>query len=88
MQEDLAYLELWAESWGMKFNASKCYVMSLHRAQTPKTKFYQLNGHILQKVTENPYLGLIIRDDLKWSTHISKTCAKANSTLGFNRRNM
>ena len=88
MQEDLASLELWAESWRMKFNASKCYVMSLHRTQTPKTKFYQLNGHILQKVTENPYLGLIIRDDLKWSTHISKTCAKANSTLGFIKRNL
>ena len=67
----------------MKFNATKCYVMSIHRSKKPLTKFYQLNGHILQKVSENPYLGLIIRDDLQWSSHIAKTCPKANSTLGF-----
>ena len=72
----------------MKFNATKCYVMSIHRSKKPLTKFYQLNGHILQKVSENPYLGLIIRDDLQWSSHIAKTCSKANSTLGFIRRNL
>ena len=88
LQDDLASLEIWAESWGMKFNASKCYIMSLHRTRKPLTKFYQLNGHILQQVSDNPYLGLMIRDDLQWSTHISKTCAKANSTLGFIRRNL
>ena len=62
--------------------------MSIHRSKKPLTKFYQLNGHILQKVSENPYLGLIIRDDLQWSSHIAKTCSKANSTLGFIRRNL
>ena len=62
--------------------------MSIHRDRKLFTKFYQLNGQILQQVSENPYLGLIIRDDLQWSSHISKTCAKANSTLGFIRRNL
>ena len=88
IQKDLESLEKWAQSWGMKFNATKCYVMSIHRSKKPLTKFYQLNGHILQKVSENPYLGLIIRDDLQWSSHIAKTCSKANSTLGFIRRNL
>ena len=62
--------------------------MSVHRKHKPLSKFYQLNGHILQQVSENPYLGLIIRDDLQWSSHINKICSKANSTLGFLRRNL
>ena len=87
LQEDLEALEKWAETWGMRFNATKCYVMSLHRQQKPFTKFYQLNGVILQQVSENPYLGLIIRDDLQWSSHINKMCAKASQSLGFIRGN-
>jgi hypothetical protein len=36
---------------------------------------------------ENPYLGVIISENLKWSTYINKICNKVNSTLGFIRRN-
>ena len=88
IQNDLEALERWASDWGMKFNATKCYVMSIHRKQTPLTKFYQLAGHILQQVSENPYLGLTIQDDLQWYSHINKICTKANKTLGFIRRNL
>ena len=87
-KKDLTALETWATTWGMKFNASKCYVMNIHRKQNPFTKFYQLSGLILQQVTENPYLGLIIRDDLQWSSHINKICSKASQSLGFIRRNL
>ena len=88
LQKDLEALENWAHTWGMKFNATKCYVMSIHRQQNPFTKFYQLNNHILKQVSENPYLGLIIRDDLQWSSHINKMCTKASQSLGFIRRNL
>ena len=37
---------------------------------------------------DNPYLGLTILDNLKWKTHINNICKKANSTLGFLRRNL
>jgi hypothetical protein len=39
-------------------------------------------------VQNNPYLGLQISDDLKWTTHITNVTKKANSTLGFLRRNL
>ena len=45
--------------------------------------FYQLDQHILEQVKTNPYLGLNISDDLKWSCHISKITSKASCTLGF-----
>ena len=42
----------------------------------------------MEQVENNPYLGVLISRDLKWSTHINKICNKANSTLGFIRRNL
>ena len=50
--------------------------------------FYQLDNNILQQVSSNPYLGLTISEDLKWKTHINNISKKANSTLGFIRRNL
>ena len=51
-------------------------------------KFYTLDNHILEEVQDNPYLGLQISNDLKWTTHINKITKKAQSTLGFLRRNL
>ncbi|VDI25149.1 Hypothetical predicted protein, partial [Mytilus galloprovincialis] len=85
LQEDLASLEDWANKWGMRFNAKKCYILSI---KNKSQRFYTLNGHILQQVQSNPYLGVQILEDLKWSTHITNVAKKANSTLGFLRRNL
>jgi hypothetical protein len=30
---------------------------------------------------ENPYLGILLSEDLGWSKHIAKTTSKASSTL-------
>ena len=49
---------------------------------------YSLSGHILESVSENPYLGLQISDDLKWSKHIRQTVNKASIALGMLRRNL
>ncbi|MCG7877120.1 MAG: reverse transcriptase family protein, partial [Candidatus Thiodiazotropha taylori] len=85
LQNDLQQLEIWAKTWGMRFNAKKCYIMSIN---SKSSHFYQLGDHILQQVPENPYLGITLSEDLKWGSHISKITKKANSTLGFLRRNL
>ena len=85
LQNDLKSLEERASLWGMRFNASKCYIMSIHRNQNPLTYTYTLHNHILEKVNNNPYLGVLISDDLIWASHINKICNRANSTLGFIR---
>ena len=87
LQQDLKHLEDWAERWGMRFNATKCYVMSI--AQRPGTTFmYQLNNTLLKSVSSNPYLGILFSDRLTWNQHINNIIKKANSTLGFIRRNL
>lgn len=85
LQEDLKHLEEWADTWGMRFNAKKCFILSI---KTRSSFFYSLDQTILQQVPNNPYLGILLSEDLKWSTHISSTSKKANSTLGFIRRNL
>ena len=85
LQEDLRQLETWAADWGMLFNASKCYILSIN---SKSSFYYQLNNTILKHVDNNPYLGLLISKDLKWATHIEKICKKASSTLGFIQRNL
>ena len=69
----------------MRFNASKCNILSIK----PKTFYiYELNKTILNSVTSNPYLGILFTDNLKWGDHINNITKKANSTLGFLRRNL
>ena len=89
LQKDLKQLEEWANTWGMRFNATKCYILSINRNINKKSLFhYQLNGTILKHVTNNPYLGILFSQDLSWSDHITKISKKANSTLGFLQRNL
>ena len=88
LQEDLTQLEKWAKTWGMSFNANKCYILRVSRNKQPITHYYQLNDLVLKQVHENPYLGVLLSDDLKWSKHVNKTCSKATSILAFLRRNL
>jgi hypothetical protein len=85
LQQDLKHLKTWAENWGLKFNAKKCYILSIKQKSS---KLYSLNGHILEQVKNNPYLELQISEDMKWSTHINSAAKKASSTLGFLRKNL
>ena len=69
-QKDLEALEKRASDWGMRFNAKKCYLMS---SNSRSSHFYTLNNHILQKVKQNPYLGILISEDLKSHQNYQKT---------------
>ena len=49
---------------------------------------YTLEGTVLENVDDIKYLGVKIACDLRWNTHISNICTKANLTLGFLRRTL
>jgi hypothetical protein len=51
-------------------------------------KNYRLNNDIVEQVEENPYLGVLISEDLKWTKHIANITKRASQTLGFLRRNL
>ena len=51
--------------------------------------FIYSRGNGPQKNVETiKYLGVTITNDLRWNTHVSNICTKANRTLGFLRRNL
>ena len=57
--------------------------------QTTYTQFtYQLMGQALSQVDKNPYLGVMLQQDLCWLAHNNNICGKANNTLAFLRRNL
>ena len=88
LQQDFARLEGWAKASGMVFNASKCYVMHIHRGNSTKSYFYQICGEFLSPVTNEKYIGVHITQDLSWSLHIDRVATKASQKLGFIRRNL
>eukprot|EP00745_Piridium_sociabile_P040062 TRINITY_DN76314_c0_g1_i2.p1 TRINITY_DN76314_c0_g1~~TRINITY_DN76314_c0_g1_i2.p1 ORF type:complete len:1167 (+),score=240.29 TRINITY_DN76314_c0_g1_i2:25-3525(+) len=85
LRDDLKRLEQWATDWGMRFNPKKCCIISIKKETD---YFYSLCGEFLKSVSAIPYLGVMISDDLKWQPHINNICKKANTTLGFLRRNL
>ena len=65
----------------------KCNMMQLTNKTLNKIQAsYTLEGTVLENVDNIKYLGVTITNDLKWNTHISNICTKANRTLGFLRR--
>ena len=75
--------------WGMRFQPVKCNMMQLIRKHLNKIQAsYTLEGTVFKNVDNIKYLGVTITNDLKWNTHISNICTKANRTLSFFRRTL
>ena len=89
LQEDIDRLGCWARKWGMRFQPVKCNIMQITRKRIKKINAsYNLEGTVLDNVENIKYLGVTITNDLKWNTHVSNICTKANRTLGFLRHNL
>ena len=85
----------WAKLWRMAFNPSMCYLLLVFRTKCPFIHPYtmlghtlQAVGHTLQAVDHYPYLGVSLSENLNWKLHIVNITNKANSTLGFVKRNL
>ena len=72
----------------MRFQPVKCNMMQLTRKRIKKTHAasYTLERTNLENFESIKYLG--VTSDLRWNTHVSNVCTKANRTLGFLRRNL
>ena len=88
LQKDIDLLGSWARKWGMRFQPVKCNMMQLTNKRINKIEASYTEGMVLENVDSIKYLGVAITNDLKWNTHITKICTKANRTLGFLRRNL
>ena len=86
LQRDIDRLGSWARKWGMRFQPVKCNMMQLTRKRIKKIHAsYTLEGTNLENVGSIKYFGVTITSVLRWNTHVSNVCTKANRTLGFLR---
>lgn len=53
LQKDLEVLEAWAEKWGMRFNAKKCYIISI---SNKSTNFTNTSSIMLKKIPISVFL--------------------------------
>ena len=88
LQQDLIELAIWENTWGMSFHPDKCNVIRITRSKNPITYNYHLKGHRLETADTTKYLGVDLSHDLSWNHHIDRTVKKANSMLGFLKRNL
>ena len=88
LQNDLYKLTDWERKWGMLFHPDKCNTLQVTRARNPLTFTYSLKGQDLEAVNTAKYLGVDLSNNLSWNSHIDRTTKKANSMLGFLRRNL
>ena len=69
LQSDLNTMVDWSNTWGMKFNPSKCTTMRVSRKKNLTRTTYQVMGTTLEETTNNRYLGVILQNDMRWNKH-------------------
>ena len=97
LQMDLNDTSYWTQDMQMSFNYDKCHVLHLGRNNSrhpyfltkqkdlvikPAGRSYDLNFIPLQEVTEEKDLGVIVDEQLSFSTHIATKVNKANKMVG------
>ena len=86
LQQALSNINIWSQQSNMKFNSTKCKVLTIRRKQNPVVYDYQLGSAILTRVQQEKDLGVTISSKLTWHHHISVIVAKANKLLGLLKR--
>ena len=67
----------------MKFDPSKCQIISITNKVKPSIGAYRIHDHILEQVNCAKYLGVYIDSKLTFYTHVDAIVKKANSIRIF-----
>ena len=94
LQNDIDYLNNWAQENKMNFHPSKCKVLSVRNAPPPLLDIlphvefqYFLGSSCLEYVESEKDLGVDITPKLNWIEQCNRLYSKANQKLGLMRRN-
>ena len=72
----------------MAFHPDKCSSLRISWSRKPVTASYTLKRHVLATEDCTRYLRVELHSSLSWNHHIDSTVWKANSMLGYLRRNL
>ncbi len=87
LQLDLDALVEWSKANNLPFNVEKCFSITYTRKVLPVRTEYTIDNCILQQVSENKDLGVILDSKLSFKNHINYMVKKSRSMLGFLMRN-
>ena len=85
IQSDLNNLADWESKWCMTFNENKCFVM--HMGEVNADHRYFLNGNVLESVTHEYDLGVMMSYHCEWKAQIEMAVGKANRKIAWVLRN-
>ena len=86
LQQSLTNLDHWSVQNNIRFNPSKCKVLTISRKKSPITYDYTLGTVKLIRVCNEKDLGVITSCELAWDLHINSIISKANKMLGVLKR--
>ena len=86
LQVDLDNVSCWSKDWRVRFNSTKCEILSVGRKRSLIVHTYKLDNNPLKHVKQEKDLGILVTSYLKWSSHIDCVVAKGFQMLGFLRR--
>lgn len=86
IQDDLDRLQIWADTWQMKFNVAKCKV--LHVGNKNIRQEYFLGGLKLECSSQEKDLGVIVDQTLTGTSHCALAAKKANRMVGYIARSI
>ena len=86
LQQSLTNLNCWSVQNNIRFNSSKCKVLTITRKKTPVTYDYKLGTESLTRVDSEKDLGVITSSGLSWELQINCVISKENKMLGVLKR--
>jgi hypothetical protein len=88
LQSDLNELHSWCSKWNLTLNMDKCTVV--HFAMQPKltNSTYFINNQYLSKSPHQRDLGVMISENLSWSSHYNLISSKAYRALNLIKRSI
>jgi hypothetical protein len=86
LQSSINELYNWSNIWGMRFNHSKCCILSFKSSPNKIIHNYYMNANKINRSNCYEDLGILVSDNLKWDDHICKIVNKANKRLGLIKR--
>ena len=88
LQNNLNDIEIWCKLNNMAVNPSKskCMVMGTKQKVKRKTIHLLLNGSVLENVTVQKLLGVLIDNTLSWRSHIDNVCKKVGRQVALLKR--
>lgn len=86
MQKDLDALNNWCKKWKLKFNVSKCKILSITKCKLPILFEYKIDNIPLERVNSFKDLGVLLQSNLSWNSHVDNIVSKAKHVLGLIKR--